>query len=315
MQVTKWLVSAVAAVAFVAFTGDADAKRLGGSKSVGKQNSQVNKESVQQPASPVASNSAAAQNPSAMAAAKAPAAAAAATSRSRWLGPIAGLAAGLGLAALASHLGFGEGFANIMMIVLLGMIALFAIRFFMARRAAANQPALAGAGAGVGGFNNQRAAFQPQQPAPVSSGVNAGGFGATDNSAAVNQPAWFVPAGFNVEEFTRNAREHYIRLQKANDSGDLTQLGEFTTKALFAEISSDIAARQGQLQSTEIVSLNSSLVHFEQVNGADHASVRFTGVIRETTDGSADSIDEVWNLQRPSDASRGWVVAGIQQIE
>ena len=38
-------------------------------------------------------------------------------------GPVAGLAAGLGLAALASHFGFGEELASMMMLASLAMAA------------------------------------------------------------------------------------------------------------------------------------------------------------------------------------------------
>ena len=53
-------------------------------------------------------------------AAAAPAAAAqgaaAAQPKRSWMGPLAGLAAGIGLAALASHFGFGEELASMLMI-------------------------------------------------------------------------------------------------------------------------------------------------------------------------------------------------------
>ena len=104
----KILVSIFAVVASVALiTGapNAEAKRMGGGKSVGKSS---------QTATPANGASNASNPAAAPAAAKsaAPAAAPAApvSNRSKWLGPLAGLAAGLGLAALASHLGFGEGF-------------------------------------------------------------------------------------------------------------------------------------------------------------------------------------------------------------
>jgi predicted lipid-binding transport protein (Tim44 family) len=315
MQIQKWIISAVAAVALTTLAiGNVDAKRLGGSKSVGKQNSSVNKETVKQTPPPAASPAA----PSAASPAAPATPPAAAPARNRWLGPLAGLAAGLGLAALASHLGMGEGFANIMMMVLFGMIALFAIRFFMAKRAAKAGGANSGlAGAFAGGAPSQtNSAFETLQPAqsPQLPTSTTGSFGETA-PAAPNQATWTVPVGFDVDGFIRNARVHYIRMQGANDTGNLADLREFTSNELFAELSEDIRARQGQSQTTEIVSLNSQLVHFEQVAGVDHASVRYTGVIREAVNAPADSIDEVWNLQRPSDASKGWVVAGIQQLE
>ena len=80
--------------------GDAEAARMGGGRSVGMQ-----RQAVTPPARPAQQQAA----PGAPAAAPA----AAAASRNSWLGPIAGLAAGIGLAALFSHLGLGEGLANV----------------------------------------------------------------------------------------------------------------------------------------------------------------------------------------------------------
>jgi hypothetical protein len=143
MKKTLSLLAVVFALGLSTVAMDAEAaRRFGGGKSLG----------MQRQATPPAKapNAAPAQTPSATpgAAAAAPAAAAA-SNRSKWLGPIAGLAAGLGLAALASHLGFGEGLANMLMIGLLVMAAFAAFRFFMARRAASQGGGAAYAGAGA----------------------------------------------------------------------------------------------------------------------------------------------------------------------
>ena len=42
-------------------------------------------------------------------------------------------------------------------------------------------------------------------------------------------------------------------------------------------------------------------------------SVRFHGLIKEDTDGAANPFDEVWHLVKPTDGSREWAIAGIQQ--
>ena len=89
-----------------------DAKRFGGGSSSGMQRSMPNST----PAKPAAPQQAA------PAAAPTGAAAPAAAKRS-WMGPIAGLAAGLGIAALMSHLGLGEAFGNFLMLALLAVVA------------------------------------------------------------------------------------------------------------------------------------------------------------------------------------------------
>src|SRR5690606_14512508 len=68
-----------------------------------------------------------------------------AAAKRSWMGPVAGLAAGLGLMALASHFGFGEAMANMMLIALLVMVALAIFGFVMRKRAGAS-PAMAGSG-------------------------------------------------------------------------------------------------------------------------------------------------------------------------
>src|SRR5258706_10816029 len=89
----------------------AEAKRLGGGGSLGGQRSMAPKPPAtaqttpSSPTTPNASNQPVmpAQPGSALAAKPAAAAAAAPSGMSRWLGPIAGIAAGLGIAALLSH--------------------------------------------------------------------------------------------------------------------------------------------------------------------------------------------------------------------
>src|SRR5688572_10931622 len=111
---------------------DAEAKRMGGARSSGMQRQQTT-----QPAGPANTPGSPAQAAPAAGAAAAAAAPAAAAAKRSWMGPIAGLAEGIGLMALASHFGFGEAMANMMMMALIAMVVLFAVGYFMRKRAAA----------------------------------------------------------------------------------------------------------------------------------------------------------------------------------
>lgn len=121
---TLWLALAVI-VALFALNSTVEAKRMGGGKSVGQQSSTVTKPQ----ATPPAQNAV----PAKPQAAPAPAAAPAPTARP-WGAMLGGMAAGLGLAWLASSLGFGEAFGNIMMALLLGGIAVAAVSWFLRRK-------------------------------------------------------------------------------------------------------------------------------------------------------------------------------------
>jgi predicted lipid-binding transport protein (Tim44 family) len=45
------------------------------------------------------------------------------------------------------------------------------------------------------------------------------------------------------------------------------------------------------------------------------ASVEFSGMIREDAVTGATPFREVWNMNKPLDGSRGWLVAGIQALQ
>ncbi len=107
-------------ISFGLVVQDAEARRLGGSKSFGMQRSAPAKQN----AAPTPQR-------------QQPGAAPTAAPKRSWMGPIAGLAAGLGLAALFSHLGLGEEMANFLMLALLAMAAFMLFRWFMRRNAPA----------------------------------------------------------------------------------------------------------------------------------------------------------------------------------
>jgi predicted lipid-binding transport protein (Tim44 family) len=287
---------ALAAAVVVGLTlniSDAEAaKRLGGGGSSG----------MQRQATPPAKNT----QQAAPAQPAAPAAAPAAQPKRSWLGPIAGLAAGLGLAALASHLGFGEGLANFMMIALLAVAVIAVIGFFLRKKAAAQAPGMQYAAAGAGADGNA-----PRPDFTPAGGSTAAPMAAVPSSASTSN----IPADFDAEAFARNAKLNFIRLQTANDAGNLDDIREFTTPEMFAEIKLAIDERKGAKQETDVVELNAQVFDVAQEENRHIVSVHFSGLIREDRNATAESFSEIWHLTKPIDGSRGWTVAGIQQVQ
>lgn len=295
---------------------DAEAKRLGGGKSSGmqRQSTMMDKTPTTPAQAPMASNSMAAKSPAAAPAAAAPA-------KRSWMGPIAGLAAGLGLAALASHFGFGDELANMLMIGLLVMAVLAVVGFFMRKRAlAAQTPVMAGAGATGNGMNYAGSAAQQhaqaqhrvEVPMPASSGTGIGaGIGAGLTEARNEETA--TPAGFDVAGFVRSAKVHFIRLQAANDERNLDDIREFTTPEMFAEIKMDMAERGNANQQTDVLTVEAVVLEVVDDATRQVASVRFSGTLREDNKPQAETFDEVWHLIKPHNGSSGWLLAGIQQ--
>lgn len=275
---------------------EAEAKRFGGGKSSGMQRDAL----PQRPAAP--QRNADQPNQAANPAAPAPAGAANAAGKRNWLGPVAGLAAGLGLAALASHLGLGEEFANLLLIALLVMAGLFLFRLLTRSRA---QPSSAMQYAGAG--PTQTIPPRMSQPAPSVLAGSPGDLGRPAASTAT------LPAGFDAAAFTRQAKLNFLRLQAANDAGNLDDIREFTSPEMYAEISLQLAERQGDSQRTEVLDLEAEVLECVEEPNRLVVSVGFRGQIREEPDAPAQPLDEVWHLTRPARGDQGWVVAGIQQ--
>ncbi|WP_397532965.1 Tim44 domain-containing protein [Roseateles sp.] len=246
------------------------------------------------------------------------AAAAAAAPKRSWMGPVAGLAAGLGLAALASHFGFGAELANFMTMLLIGLVVMmvvgFLVRRFAAKKAAAGPQGLqfAGAGAGAGpGFGSPSGSFNSGGSAPQQS------FGASQPviaPAAAPVASAAAPASdFDVEGFEQIAKRVFIRLQAANDSRDQADLRRFTTPQMYAVIQQELLDRKGE-QRTDVLQLQAQVVERAEEHGQQIVSVRFSGLIREQSDAAASNFDEVWHLVRPLDGSQEWAIAGIQSL-
>ncbi len=277
---------------------DAEAKRMGGGKSYGMQRDAPMKRDAAPNRDQGAQNTPA-QNPGN---------AAGQAGKRSWMGPIAGLAAGLGLAALFSHLGLGEEMANFLMIALLAFAAILLVRWFL-RRGAAPAPARPMPYAGpTAGAPSHPVRFEASQP-PV--GQAAPGSVAASFGEAANRAGDFPP-GFDAAAFERQAKVNFIRMQTANDAGNLDDLREFTTPEMYAELKLDIDERKGAPQNTEVVELNAEVLEAVEEGNRQIVSVRFSGLLREDSD-QATAFDETWHLTSPSDGSRGWVVAGIQQ--
>jgi predicted lipid-binding transport protein (Tim44 family) len=330
MSKPLWIVALMASVAVALAPMDVEAKRLGGARSSGMQRSappaqqQPNTPPSQATPSPAATpNSPAAA--AAPAAATAGAAAAAAPKRS-WLGPVAGLAAGLGLAALFSHLGWGGELANFVMLLLLALVGFVVVRWLLRRfagggGASARSPlATAAAGAAPRSAAPQwtDAPMQRSQ-APAAPTVTIGsalrppiavaGVGAGSGAVA-------LPAGFDAEGFERLAKMLFIRMQAANDAADLNDLRQFTTPELFAALRLDLQDRGDAKQHTDVAGVQAQLIDFAEEDGRQIVSVRYTGRVREAeaAPGSEPTpFDEVWHLVQPADGSRPWAIAGIQQ--
>ncbi|MCU7976343.1 TIM44-like domain-containing protein [Shewanella sp. SW36] len=265
-----------------------EAKKFGGSKSIGKSHQTA-------PAQPAATNT--------------PTTAPAGAPGKK--GMMGGMLGGLLAGGLLAALFMGGGFENIqiMDILIIGLLAfvLFKIvRTVMASKAGA-QPRPAYAGASQPSTNLQR---QQTEQTGFATNANSGsnGFG-----QAISDVPFNLPAGFDLPSFLEGARSHYKTLQLAWNENDLSKIQEYVSIDLYNELSNQRRELVGD-QHTEVMFLDAELVRATHNANLAEVSVKFSGRYRDTVEGVEEDIKEVWHLERNvAQANSPWLIVGIEQ--
>jgi predicted lipid-binding transport protein (Tim44 family) len=303
---------------------ESEARRLGGGGSMGRQSGNVTQRQATPPAAPAQGQQAAPANqPGTGAAAAAP--------RRPFGGMLGGLAAGLGLAWLAHTLGFGEAFAQFLLIALMVMVAMVVIGLVMrSRRAgqAGGRCAVQGAGAPADLARAPRqyspdnvgndASARPWERSSMAFDAGKYGQGVQIGSGLAGAQTWGVPPGFDTEGFVVAAKRNFVSLQDAWDRSDMAALRAMMTDEMLGEIKSQLADREkeqgGKPNKTEVVMLEAQLLGIEDTGSEYMASVEFSGMIREEPSAGASPFREVWNMTK-SKSGGGWLVAGVQAMQ
>ena len=323
-----------AAVLLTLTSLSADASRLGGGRSVGKQSGNVTQRdaSPQAPAGPAQGATNSAAKPAT------PATPAAAAPKRPWGAMLGGLAAGLGLAWLAHSLGMGEAFGQVLMFALLALAVMLAVGWFMRSRRgtgaapSGNSPfAFQGVGGtpvtepshyrpeNVGNDASARPWERSSAMGPLEPMGNTSSPRSMIGSALSSSQNWGVPEGFDSVGFLSAAKTNFVTLQAAWDKSDIQSLRAMMTDDMLGEIRAQLADREahtgGPANHTDVVMIDASLLGIEDLGGDYMASVEFSGVIREDASAGPRPFREVWNMTKPKSGSNGWLVAGVQALQ
>ena len=336
MKMRIWTIALVSLLALGSMDADA-ARRLGGGGSFGKQSGNVTQRQATPPAAP-AQNGAAQQQ----AAKPAPAAAAApaAAPRRPWGAMLGGLAAGLGLAWLASSLGLGAEFGQFLMFALLALVIMVVVGMVMrARKGASSAPSAGGrplAFEGAGAPADMATAPPAYSPDKIGNDASArpwernsmafdsakqggGAQGVQIGSALAGSQNWGVPEGFDTAGFLTAVKRNFVTLQDAWDRSDIPSLRAMMTDEMLGEIRAQLAEREthigGQVNKTDVVMLEGQLLGIEDLGEHYMASVEFSGMIREDASAGPSPFREVWNMTKPKSGTSGWLVAGVQALQ
>lgn len=268
----------------LSFSIDAEARRFGGGKSWGSAprhqpaKPQQQRQQQQQPAQQAGKQ------------------AAAGGGASKWLGPLAGIAAG-GL--LASML-FGEGFEGFKFldILIFAGIAFMIFKLLAARRRPQMQPM------GAGG------PMQREMPAGASNpfGNPNSMLGGSASAPVIQAPAWF-----NADSFLAAAREHFNQLQLHWDANEMDKIAEYVTPEMLGYLQKERSELGEGYQSTYIDNLDVQLDGVEELDGYTLATLSFTGISKTSRFDQGEAFSESWRMERKQGDNQPWLVAGIRQ--
>ena len=283
----RFLSIALAFCLGLTFTLDADAARLGNKKSFGSAPSHQTRQAA--PAQQ-------AQAPAARPGAAAPAASGA----SRWLGPLAGIAAG----GLLASMFMGDGFEGlqIMDMLIFGLIAFVIFKLIAARRrkAQAAMPQQQYATAGASPVMQREA---------QGNNIFGQAIGATASAAPViNAPAWF-----NEQRFIEQARGHFLALQQHWDAAEMDKIAEFVTPQILEFLTQERQSLGDGFQSTYIDNLNVVLDGVDDNADKTVATLTFTGVSKTSRFDQGEVFSESWRMEREQGENQPWLLAGIRQ--
>jgi predicted lipid-binding transport protein (Tim44 family) len=328
--------SALVLTAVLALSGlNAEAaKRMGGGGSFGKQSSNVTQRNTAPPPATPAQGATTAAKPGA-----APAAGAAAAAPKRpWGAMLGGLAAGLGLAWLASSLGLGgmgEVLGQFLMFGLLALGIMLAIGWYKRSRSGASASVQKSPFAFQGAGNVPVADSKPYSPQNVgndasarpwernsmafdASSVSGANSGSMIGSGLMGSQTWGVPAGFDSEGFLNAAKTNFVTLQAAWDKSDIAALRAMMTDTMLLEIQAQLVERENHTGAgsnlTEVVMIEARLLGIEELPEEYMASVEFSGMIREDVSAGPSPFREVWNMTKSRNGG-GWLVAGVQALQ
>lgn len=250
-----------------------EAKRFGGGKSFGMQRN-----------SSTFSRSNVNSTPSRTTAA----AATPASSASKWLGPLAGLGIGALLGSMLMGHGLGSG---ILTWLLVGGVILLAWGFIRNRL----QPQT------MQKMNFQTEPAQMHRQSPYAMPLNEKSF---SNSTPSTE--------FNEDAFLRHAKTMFIRLQTDFDTKNASDIRDFTSPEVYAEIQLQLQEMGDGINQTEIINIHSELLDLSTDETHTTATVLFSGSLREELNAEPVSIKELWHF-RKENTKTTWLVVGIQQ--
>lgn len=293
------MVLALSVFSTFAMPDDADARRFGGGRSIGRT-------TTVRPSAPAGVTSNQQQFRQQQNSAMTNNAGAAAINRRGMFG---GLFGGLLAGTLLGSLLFGGGFGGVGIfdILILGLLIYFGVRFFKNRQQKNNNNQ----------YYAQQSPFentytnQNQTTGQANNAASAWDNLRSDRSQQTN--TYSGSGTFNTEEFLAGAKKLYVRMQESWDLRDIDDIKQFTSPIMHKDIEEQFKEDPNPSK-TEIILINASVLEVKQEGDYEQAAVLFDVLLKEAESAENEQVKEIWNFSRNKAKAGTWILDGIQTI-
>lgn len=288
-----------------AMPDDADARRFGGGRSIGRTTTvrpsapagvTSNQQHFQQQNSAISNNAAAGA-----------AGAAAMSRRGMFGGLFGGLLAGTLLGSLLSGGGFAGGFGMLDLIII-GLLIYLGMKFFRNRQQNNRSNNQYYSQQSPSDYNNQNSNQTGQNQARNNAAA------AWDNlrSERHEQTNAYQSTGtFNTEEFLAGAKQLYVRMQESWDLRDIEDIKQFTSPIMHKDIEEQFKEDPNPSK-TQIILINANVLEVKQEGDYEQVAVLFDVLMKEAENTDNEQVREIWNFSRNKAKNGTWILDGIQ---
>lgn len=221
-------------------------------------------------------------------------------------GMFGGLLGGLLAGSLLGSLLMGGGFAGggLLDIVIIGLLVYFGLKFFRSRRQNAEQSS---------SYNNQEYRQNDQYQNYSDTGSAWDNLRSERVQPAAQQDNPDIPASFDTEEFLAGAKKLYVRMQESWDMRDMEDIKQFTSPLLFKEIEEQYKEDPNPSK-TQLLLVNARVLGVQEEGDFEQAAVLFDVLMKEQENENSEQVKEIWNFSRDKVRSGSWFLDGIQQM-
>lgn len=214
-------------------------------------------------------------------------------------GLFGGLLAGTLLGSLLMGGGLGGG-GGLLDLIIIGLIVYFGIKFFKNRKQNSNKQSYYSQ-------NSQNEYYNQSNTQNYQAGSNS----AWDNLRSENTAPYTSTGTFNTEEFLDGAKKLYVRMQESWDMRDIEDIKQFTSPIMHKDIEEQFKEDPNPSK-TEIILINASVLEVKQEGDYEQVAVLFDVMMKEAENPNNEQVREIWNFSRNKAKDGNWVLDGIQ---